>query len=69
MKRLLKQINQKNSARAPLKERFFMTPPLGLMYLASVLRLNGHQVRILDLFYFGGGVERAFDVLKKRFST
>lgn len=50
---------------SPLKERFFITPPLGLMYLASVLRLNGHQVKILDLFSLGEGVERASDVLKK----
>lgn len=50
---------------SPLKERYFITPPLGLMYLASVLRLRGHQVKILGLFSFGERVERVSEVLKK----
>lgn len=42
-----------------------MSPPLGLMYLASALRLKGHQVKILDLFSFGEEVEKVSEALKK----
>lgn len=35
-------------------EHLFATPPLGLMYLASALRVNGHNAKIIDLYSFGG---------------
>jgi len=49
----------------PLKERYFGTPPLGLMCLASTLKLRGHQVKILDLFSFGEKAEKVSEVLER----
>ncbi|PVX24844.1 MAG: hypothetical protein CW691_06265, partial [Candidatus Bathyarchaeum sp.] len=50
---------------APLNERYFATPPLGLMCLASTLRLHGHQVKILDLFSFGNDIKNVSDILNR----
>ena len=50
---------------SPLKKRYFATPPLGLMYLASVLRLRGHQVKILDLFSFGEEAKKISEALER----
>lgn len=50
---------------SPLKERYFITPPLGLMYLASVLRLRGHQVKILDLFSFSEEAKKVSEALER----
>lgn len=49
----------------PLRERYFATPPLGLMYLASALRFRGHHVKILDSFSFGREIESLSNVLKR----
>ena len=49
----------------PIKERYFVTPPLGLMYLASTLRSFGHQVKILDLFSFGEDTKMVSDTLER----
>ncbi|TRZ52415.1 MAG: radical SAM protein [Dehalococcoidia bacterium] len=51
----------------PPKGHYFVTPPLGLMYLASSLRLSGHHVKILDLFSFGEGAEKLSEVLAREF--
>lgn len=49
---------------SPQPEHYFMSPPLGLMYLASILRAKGHKIKILDLFSFEENYSKLLEILK-----
>jgi len=50
---------------SPQTTKFFSSPPLGLMYLASMLRQNRYEVNILDLFSTERGYEKIGEILQK----
>ena len=50
---------------SPQATKYFSSPPLGLMYLASALRRHHHEVNILDLFSSGREYEKIGWLLQK----
>jgi len=51
---------------SPQRKHYFMSPPLGLMYLASILRAKGHKTKILDLFSFNENYKKLSEIFKKK---
>lgn len=50
---------------SPQTIKYFSSPPLGLMYVASALRRNHHEVQLVDLFSAEKGYEKIEAVLQK----
>jgi len=50
---------------SPQTTKYFSSPPLGLMYLASALRRNHNEVNMLDLFSTERGYEKIGNILQK----
>lgn len=68
---LLIQLNT-TSLLADSSKKRYKFPPLGLLYISSILRLHGYKVHIVDLLSFGKNIVylfRKIEKLKERYGT